>query len=74
MKIAKRIFLFMATNILIIATLSIVMSVLGVQPYLDVKGINYQSLMTFCVIWGFGGAFISLALIQDHGRLRTHRG
>lgn len=62
MKIAKRVFLFMSVNVLIIATLSIVMSVFGVQPYLDAKGINYQSLMIFCVIWGFGGAFISLAL------------
>lgn len=62
MKIAKRVFLFVATNILIIATLSILMSVLGVQPYLDAKGINYQSLLIFCVLWGFGGAFISLAL------------
>lgn len=62
MKIAKRIFLFVTTNILIIATLSGVMSFFGIQPYLDAKGINYQSLMVFCVIWGFGGAFISLAL------------
>lgn len=62
MKIAKRVFLFVATNILIIVTISIVMSVFGIQPYLDAKGINYQSLMIFCVLWGFGGAFISLAL------------
>lgn len=62
MKIAKRVFLFVSVNILIIATLSTVMSLLGVQPYLDAKGINYKSLMIFCVLWGFGGAFISLAL------------
>jgi heat shock protein HtpX len=62
MRIAKRIFLFVATNILIIATFSIVMSVFNIQPYLDAKGINYASLMIFCVLWGFGGAFISLAL------------
>ncbi len=62
MKIAKRIFLFMTVNILIITTMSLVFSVLGVQPYLDAKGINYQSLMVFCLLWGFGGAFISLAL------------
>jgi len=62
MKIAKRVFLFVSVNILIIATLSTLMSVLGVQPYLDAKGINYQSLMIFCALWGFGGAFISLAL------------
>jgi len=62
MKIAKRVFLFVSVNILIISTISIAMSLLGVQPYLDAKGINYQSLMIFCVLWGFGGAFISLAL------------
>lgn len=62
MKIAKRVFLFVAVNILIITTMSVVFSVLGLQPYLDAKGINYQSLLIFCVLWGFGGAFISLAL------------
>lgn len=62
MKFAKRIFLFVATNILIITTISVVMSLLGVQPYLTAKGINYQSLLIYCTIWGFGGAFISLAL------------
>ncbi len=62
MKIMKRVFLFVATNILIIATLSIVMSVFGIQPYLEAKGINYQALLIFCLLWGFGGAFISLAL------------
>lgn len=62
MKIAKRVFLFVAVNILIVATISTVMSVLGVQPYLDARGINFPSLILFCAIWGFGGAFISLAL------------
>lgn len=62
MKIAKRVFLFLLTNMLIIITLSVVMRVLGVQPYLTANGIDYQSLMIFCTIWGFGGAFISLGL------------
>lgn len=62
MKIAKRIFLFLAVNILIVTTISVTMSVLGIQPYLDAKGINYGSLLLFCLMWGFGGAFISLAL------------
>lgn len=62
MKLAKRIFLFVAVNILVITTISMVLNLLGVQPYLDAKGINYQSLLVFCIIWGFGGAFISLAL------------
>jgi heat shock protein HtpX len=62
MQVAKRVVLFLLTNFLIIITLSMVMRLLGVQPYLTQKGIDYQSLLVFCTIWGFGGAFISLAL------------
>lgn len=56
----KRIFLFLATNVLVIATISIVMSVLGIQPYLSAQGINFTSLLIFCALWGMGGSFISL--------------
>jgi heat shock protein HtpX len=62
MFLAKRIFLFLLTNILIVATISIVASVFGVQPWLDAQGINYNGLIVFCLLWGFGGAFISLLL------------
>jgi heat shock protein HtpX len=62
MFLAKRIFLFLLTNILIVATISIVTSVLGVQPWLNAQGINYNGLIVFCLLWGFGGAFISLLL------------
>lgn len=58
----KRIVLFLLTNILIIATISIILSIFNVQPYLTSAGIDYQALMVFCLIWGFTGAFISLAL------------
>lgn len=59
---AKRIFLFLLTNILVMITLSIVLNVLGVGPYLSASGIDYGSLMVFCAVWGMGGAFISLLL------------
>jgi heat shock protein HtpX len=59
---AKRILLFVVVNALILVTISIVMSVLGVRPYLTESGIDYGALMVFCLIWGMGGAFISLAL------------
>lgn len=62
MAITKRIVLFLLTNILIMVSISLVLNLLGVRPYLSAKGIDYQSLMAFCLIWGFGGAFISLAL------------
>lgn len=62
MRIGKRVFLFFAVNILIIATITTITSLLGLQPYLSAQGINYEALMAFCIIWGFGGALISLAL------------
>ncbi len=58
----KRIFLFAAVNILILITLSFTLNILGVRPYLNANGIDYQALMVFCLVWGMGGAFISLAL------------
>jgi heat shock protein HtpX len=58
----KRIFLFVAMNILVMVSISIVMSVLGVKPYLTTYGINYESLMVFCLVWGMVGSFISLML------------
>ena len=58
----KRIFLFGLVNLLVIATISIVLQLLGVQPYLTANGIDYRALMEFCLIWGMGGSFISLAL------------
>jgi heat shock protein HtpX len=58
----KRIFLFGLVNLLVIVTISITLQVLGVRPYLTASGINYNSLLFFCLIWGMGGAFISLGL------------
>lgn len=62
MQVFKRFFWFFAVNILIIATISIATSLLGFNHYLSARGINYTSLAGLCLIWGFGGAFISLAL------------
>jgi len=56
----KRILLFLATNLLVIATISIITSALGLHSYLTAYGINYMQLAIFCAIWGTGGAFISL--------------
>lgn len=61
-RIGKRIFLFIAVNVLILATLSITLNLLGVGHYFSARGIDYRSLMLFCLVWGMGGAFISLAL------------
>lgn len=58
----KRIFLFVLTNILVMVTVSIVLSVLGVNHYITAQGLNYSSLMIFCLVWGFVGSGISLML------------
>ena len=62
MAVAKRVFLFIVVNILVVVTLSVVTGILGIRPYLSEFGIDYTMLMYFCLIWGMGGAFISLAL------------
>ncbi len=62
MGIAKRIILFLLLNFLVIFMLSIVINLLGLKPYINAYGLNYQSLLIFCLIWGMGGAFISLSL------------
>ncbi|MCM2305543.1 MAG: protease HtpX [Elusimicrobia bacterium] len=58
----KRVFLFMAVNLLVVLTISVLLSVLGVGPYLSARGIDYGSLAAFCLVWGMGGAFVSLSL------------
>jgi heat shock protein HtpX len=58
----KRILLFILTNIAIVFTISIILSVLGVDRYVSRSGLDMGSLLTFCFIWGMGGAFISLQM------------
>jgi heat shock protein HtpX len=61
-KLGKRIFFFLLTNILVIATISIILSVTGAGNYITETGINYGQLLIFSAIVGFSGAFISLAM------------
>ncbi|MDP3718793.1 MAG: protease HtpX [Acidobacteriota bacterium] len=58
----KRIFLFLATNIAVMITLSIVLSLLGFSGYLTPTGLDYSALMVFSLVWGMAGAFISLQM------------
>jgi heat shock protein HtpX len=53
----KRIFLFLMTNFAVVITLSIILSVLGIRP-----GGGLEGLMVFSLVWGMGGAFLSLQL------------
>jgi len=62
LKWGRRILLFVLVNVLVMVTISIVLNVFGIRPYLTQRGIDYNSLLAFCLIWGFGGALVSLAL------------
>lgn len=62
MRFAKRIFLFLLLNFLVVMTISIVLSLFNIRPYFTAHGLDYQSLLIFCFIWGMTGALISLAL------------
>lgn len=60
----KRIVLFMAVNIAVLALLSITFSLLGFRGLLDEQGVdlNMQALLVYAAVIGMGGSFISLAI------------
>lgn len=62
MRFMKRIFLFIILNLLVLTMVSVVLSIFNVRPYISQYGISYRDLFIFCLVWGMGGALISLAL------------
>ena len=58
----KRYGLLLLVNFGVIITLMMILNLLGVRHYLTPMGINYESLLIFCFVYGMGGAFISLLL------------
>ncbi|MGG7055931.1 protease HtpX [Nitrosomonas sp. ANs5] len=60
----KRILLFVATNLAILVVLSITLRLLGVDRILDAEGsaLNFNALLVFSAVIGFGGSLISLAM------------
>lgn len=66
-----RILLFLATNLAVILIASITLSVLGVDHYLSGTGLNLQSLLIFCAVFGFAGSFISLFMSKFMAKMAT---
>jgi heat shock protein HtpX len=58
----KRILLFLATNIAVLAVLSVSMRLLGIDQYLASTGQDLGGLLVFAAILGFAGSLISLAM------------
>jgi len=60
----KRVLLFVATNVAILAVLSVVMRLLGIESILNEQGtaLDLQALLVFSAVIGFAGSIISLAI------------
>jgi heat shock protein HtpX len=59
----KRIFLLVMTNVAIMLVLTVVVRITGLDQYLYSKyDVNYTGLLVVSAVFGFGGAFISLAI------------
>ncbi len=67
----KRIFLFLATNIAVIAVMSIVLSLLGVNRFLTGSGLNLPMLMVFSLVVGFTGSIFSLLISKPMAKWST---
>ena len=68
-----RILLFLATNLAIIVLASITFRLLGSESILAANGVDLDlgALLVFCALFGFGGAFVSLALSKRLAKWST---
>ena len=67
----KRIFLFLATNIAVLAVMSIVLSLLGVNRFLTGSGLNLPMLLVFSAVVGFTGSIFSLLISKPMAKWST---
>jgi heat shock protein HtpX len=68
----KRILLFIGTNLAVIVLLNITMRILGVDRILDAQGgLDFNALLIFAAVIGFGGAFFSLAISKWSAKRMT---
>ncbi|HYD94900.1 MAG TPA: protease HtpX [Noviherbaspirillum sp.] len=67
----KRIVLFVLTNLGIVLMLSITAQLLGLDRMLAARGMNLGGLLAMAALFGFGGAFISLAISKWMAKMST---
>ena len=58
----KRIALFLLTNLAVLVTLSVVAHLFGLNQFIGAQGLDFGALLAFAALFGFGGAFVSLAI------------
>jgi len=67
----KRIILFLATNIAVLAVMTVVLSLLGVNRFLTGTGLNLPMLLVFSLVVGFTGSIISLLMSKPMAKWST---
>jgi len=65
----KRILLFIFTNLAVLAVLTIVARLLGLDTWLAAHGESFGGLLVWAALFGFGGAFISLAMSKMQAKM-----
>lgn len=65
----RRIGIFLITNLAVLVTLSAAAHLLGVDRFITAQGMNFTGLLGFAVVFGFGGAFISLFMSKWTARM-----
>jgi heat shock protein HtpX len=58
----KRIVLFLLTNVAILAMLTLIVSLTGIDAWLRARGMSLSSLLVMAAIFGFAGSMLSLAM------------
>ena len=61
----RRIGLFLLVNFCVMATVGIILWLLGAQQWLSQQGLNIPSLLVSCLVWGMAGSVISLLLSRQ---------
>ena len=69
MAIFKRVFLFIATNIAVMAMVTIVIQVLGIGPSMDAYGVNYGNLYVNLPSVGYGRFIYITYDVKEYGLL-----
>ena len=67
----KRIVLFLLTNVAVLAVISIIVNVLGLDRFLTAEGINLSGLLLFSAVVGFTGSIISLLISKPMAKMST---
>lgn len=65
----KRIFFFLVTNLAVLLVLTVVARIFGIDTYLAAHGQSLEGLLVWAALFGFGGAFVSLAMSKMQAKM-----